>query len=112
MGESTGFDEDSENDSEEEEEDDEETKEDFAFIDDEDLEEEDDLSFYRRVDLQLPEGQSISLPPTPAQPTNPLLKKRKRLLSDLHRHLVELVVVGFNSGKYDLNVLKDMLLPT
>ena len=72
MGESTGFDEDSDEESEEEEE---ETKEDFAFIDDEDLEEEDDLSFYRRVDLQLPEQQSISLPPAPVQPTNPLLKK-------------------------------------
>ena len=89
LGESTGFDADSDDESEEEE-DDEETKEDFAFIDDEDLEEEDDLSFYRRINLQSPERQSIALLPAPAQPTNPLLKKRKRLLS-------ELVVVGFNS---------------
>ena len=88
LGESTGFDANSDDESEEEE--DEETKEDFAFIDDEDLEEEDDLSFYRRIDLQSPERQSIALLPAPAQPTNPLLKKRKRLLS-------ELVVVGFNS---------------
>ena len=29
----------------------------------------------------------------------------------MHRHLAELVVVGFNSGKYDLNVLKDILIP-
>ena len=29
----------------------------------------------------------------------------------MHRHLTELVVVGFNSGKYDLNVLKDILIP-
>ena len=33
------------------------------------------------------------------------------MLSDLHRHLAELVVVGFNSGKYDLNMLKDILIP-
>ena len=29
----------------------------------------------------------------------------------MHHHLTELVVVGFNSGKFDLNVLKDMLIP-
>ena len=29
----------------------------------------------------------------------------------MHRHLAELVVVGFNLGKYDLNVLKDILIP-
>ena len=39
------------------------------------------------------------------------MKKKERLLTDFHRHLTELVVVGFNSGKYDLNVLKDILIP-
>ena len=108
MRESTGFEQDSDVESEEEE----ETQEDRAFIDDDDLEEEDDLSFYRRVDLQFPERQRpLALPAAPVQPTNPLLKKRKRLLSNLYRHLAELVVVGFNSGKYDLNVLKDILIP-
>ena len=29
----------------------------------------------------------------------------------MRRHLAELVVVGFNSGKYNLNVLKDILIP-
>ena len=29
----------------------------------------------------------------------------------MHRHLTQVVVVGFNSGKYDLNVLKDILIP-
>lgn len=29
----------------------------------------------------------------------------------MHHHLTELVVVGFNLGKYDLNVLKDILIP-
>ena len=99
MGERTGFDVDSDDESEEEE--DEETKEDRAFIDDdEEPEEEDDLLFYRRVNLQWPEQQRpLALTAAPVQPTNPLLKKRKRLLSDLHRHLAEQVVVGFNSGK-------------
>ena len=41
----------------------------------------------------------------------PFTEKKERLLADLHRHLAELVVVGFNSGKYDLNVLKDILIP-
>ena len=61
MGESTGFDEDSGDESEEDG--DEETEEDRAFIDDEDdLEEEDGLSFYRRVDLQLPQRRPEALP--------------------------------------------------
>ena len=113
MGEeSTGFDQDSDDESEEDE--DEETEEDRAFIDDDDdLEEkEDDLSFYRRVDLQWPERvRPLASPATSVQPTNRLLKKRERLLSDLRHHLAEMVVVGFNSGKYDLNVLKDILIP-
>ena len=32
-------------------------------------------------------------------------------MTDLHRHLTELIVVGFNSNKYDLSVLKDILIP-
>ena len=32
-------------------------------------------------------------------------------MTDLHHHLAELVVVGFNWGKYDVNVLKDILIP-
>ena len=76
MGESTGFDEDSDDESEEE--DDEETKEGRAFIDDDDeddLEKEGDLSFYRQVNLQLPERQPVALPAAPVQPTNRLLEK-------------------------------------
>ena len=94
--------------------DDEETEENRAFIDDDDeddLEEEDDLSFYRRVDLQFPERRQVASPAAPVQSTSRLLKKRKRLLTDLYRHLTELVVVGFNSSKYDLNVLKDIRIP-
>ena len=73
MGESTGFDQDSDDESKEEE----ETEEDRAFIDDDDLEEEeDDLSFYRQIDLQLPERRRpVALPAAPVQTTNRLLKK-------------------------------------
>ena len=74
MGESTGFDRDSDDKSEVEE--DEESEEDRALIDDDDLEEEeDDLSFYRGVDLQLPERRPVALPAAPVQTTNRLLKK-------------------------------------
>lgn len=38
-------------------------------------------------------------------------KKDRKLLASLENHLSELTVVGFNSGKYDLNVLKDLLIP-
>ena len=81
-------------------------------MDDDDLEEEDDLSFYRRVNLQLPERRRLTLVVAHTQATNRLLKRRKwLLLTDLHRHLTELVVVGINLGKYDLSVLKDILIP-
>ena len=67
MGESTGFDEDSGDKSQED--DDKETEKDQAFIDDDDeadLEEEDHLLFYCRVDLQLPEQQPVGLPAAPS----------------------------------------------
>lgn len=37
--------------------------------------------------------------------------KNNKLQASLKDHLAELTVVGFNSGKYDLNVLKDLLIP-
>ena len=104
--ESTGFDEDSNDESVEEEE--EETEEDRAFIDN-NLKEEDDLSFYRQVNLQWPEPRQVALPLAPVHATNHLLKKIERLLADLHRHLAELVVVGFNSRKYDLILIPHLV---
>ena len=75
-GESASFDEDSDDDEESEEDDDnEETEEDRSFIDEDDLEEENDLSFYRRVHLQLPERRPVALPAAPAQAMSRLLKK-------------------------------------
>jgi len=53
----------------------------------------------------------LSSPASPDEPPNHQLRKTKWLLTDLCRHVTKLVVVGFNSGKYDLNVLKDILIP-
>ena len=109
IGESTGFDDDSDDESDDEE----DTEEDRAFIDD-DLEEEEHISFYRRVDLELGEQRPLYFANCSCSTTKPFTEKKKTnklLLTDLHRHVTELVVVGFNSGKYDLNVLKDMLIP-
>ena len=103
-GESTGF-----------EEEDEETEEDQAFIDDDELEDE-GLSFYRRVDLEqaldLAPLTAVRCDPTPpTAPPNGWRKKTQRLLTEFGRHVTQLVVVGFTSGKYDLNVLEDILIP-
>ena len=102
-GESTGFDDD-------------ETGEDRALIDDDDELEQEDLSFCRRVDLEWEEPVPLPAyhrePAPPPPPKNCWRKKpnggkkTQRLLTDLRRLFTQLVVVGFNSGKYDLNVLK------
>ena len=41
------------------------------------------------------------------QPTNPY----KTLMGQLYGWLHELPVIGFNSGKYDLNAIKQFLVP-
>ena len=41
------------------------------------------------------------------QPTNPY----KTLMKQLHDWLHKLPVIGFNSGKYDLNAVKQFLVP-
>lgn len=37
--------------------------------------------------------------------------KGKKLISELKHHVSELMIIGFNSTTYDLNVLKDILTP-
>ena len=110
MGESTGYDHDgSESESEEEVSD-----SDLEFIDDSDEEEEMDLSWYRRVDQAREEREGFGEMGGDDNPSANLpLRRRKnhRLLSELREHIGEFMVVGFNSGKYDLNVLKDILIP-
>ena len=89
-----------------------ETNSDREFIDD-DIEEE-DVSFYRRVDME-------RTPPTPTSPPRPstttpgkpsrVKTKAERLIQELDEQLRELIVIGFHSGQYDMNVLKRFLIP-
>ena len=59
--------------------------------------------------MPLPAAPEPAPPPPP--PKNRWRKKTQWLLTDLCRHLNQLVVVGFNLGKYDLKVLNDILIP-
>ena len=100
----------------EEEEIESETEEDRAFIDD-DVEEQ-GASFYRALDRQhedqsendheceyhRPEDNS---PEPKEKKVHPLKKLRDRF----QEYLQELPVLGFNSGKYDLNAVKEFLFP-
>ena len=99
MGESTGYDDDTE---EEEDED---------FIDDEEKEEEEDLSWYRRIDKEREDDDQEMPKVEEKEPPTTSRRKIHLLLSQLEEYISELIVVGFNSGKYDLNVLKDILIP-
>ena len=114
IGECTGFDDDDDDDTDWESE---EEETDLEFIDDEELEESTDPSFYRRLNHELDEKEEEQIErqsnssPRPEHAPNRQLKKAKQLVSGLRQHIGELVVVGFNSGKYDLNVLKDVLIP-
>lgn len=107
----TGFDRESEEESKEEE-----TEEDHQFIDDDSLtgEKEEDLSFNQFVNQQSAESahQQPSLPPAESSKQKKTKKtKAEKLIDALNVHISELPVVGFNSGKYDLNVLKEVLIP-
>ena len=90
-----------------------ETNSDREFIDD-DIEEE-GASFYRRVDR---ERQREPVPTSAHRSTSSPKKrpsrvqtKAERLIQELDEQLRELVVIGFHSGQYDLNVLKRFLIP-
>ena len=94
-----------------------ETEEDRAFLDVEEIEEQ-GVSFYRALDRERedqshddqgivdkkPEDHS---PQTKKKKEHPLKKLRDRL----EEYLKELPVLGFNSGKYDLNAVKEFLFP-
>ena len=58
----------------------------------------------------MPLPADLRNPTPPPLPKNGWRKKTQRLLTELRRYVTQLVVVGFNSGKYDLNVLKDILI--
>ncbi|KXJ22829.1 Zinc finger and SCAN domain-containing protein 22 [Exaiptasia diaphana] len=101
---------DSENDDEEEVES--ENEEDRNFIDDASMDDDDhDPGFYRAMDQELrdrfPTLQRSVHNKKEKKRQHPLVKLKVRL----EEYLKELPVVGFNSGKYDLNATKQFLFP-
>ena len=88
-----------------------ETEEDRTFINDEELTEQ-GPSFYRALDFVLPEQSKSDF--DREQPTEPRKMKQsplRKLKERLEDFLKELPVIGFNSGKYDLNAVKEFLFP-
>lgn len=90
-----------------------ETEEDRAFVDDE-VDYEQNPSFYHRIDNDQINNhacqQPLAVPDTregDEQITHPLLN----LKGKLWRHLKTLPVIGFNSGKYDINAVKEFIFP-
>ena len=92
-----------------------ETEEDRAFVDDE---VEQGPSFYRALDQEREEcsddgeqyednGREVNSPQPKKKKDHPL----KILKDRLEDYLKELPVLGFNSGKYDLNAVKEFLFP-
>ena len=107
-------------DEEDEEEIEAENEEDRAFLDDE--VNENDPSFYRRLNVQLDTGRRLEqrqrrdeiadcedLLFGEAQTSDN--KVLNELEERLNTYLQELPVLGFNSGKYDLNAVKEFLFP-
>ncbi|KAL9984700.1 hypothetical protein ACROYT_G007026 [Oculina patagonica] len=92
-------------------------KEDQAFLDNE-VEEEQGPSFYRALDREREDEDSnedyVQHKPEVTS-TEPTKKKehplKKKLRDRLVEYLKELPVIGFNSGKYDLNAVKKFLFP-
>ena len=94
-----------------------ETEEDRAFIDDE-VEREQGLSFYRALDrereMQINNDQEDVDDGIEVKSPEPLKRKEhplKKLKNRLEEYQKELPVLGFNSGKYDLNAVKEFLFP-
>ena len=93
-----------------------ETEEDRAFLDD--AVEEQGPSFYRALDREQEEcsddDQEYEENKQETCSTEPKKKKDhplKKLRERLEEYLEELPVLGFNSGKYDLNAVKEFLFP-
>ena len=101
-----------ETDNEEEEEIESETEEDQAFLDDEELEE-DGPSLYRAFNMERTDQEPIQHERVSANAKEKKKKESplKKLKDRLEEYLKELPVIGFNSGKYDLNVVKEVLFP-
>ena len=98
-----------------------ENKEDRAFLDDE-IQEQEDVSFYRRFHVELDRGirqerrqqrQELAMYEDMlcGQEQTSDNKVLNELTEKLTKYLRELPVLGFNSGKYDLNAVKEFLFP-
>ena len=98
-----------------------ENEEDRAFLDDE-IQEQEDVSFYRRFHVELDRGirqerrkqqQELAMYEDMlfGQEQTSESKVLNELAEKLTEYLRELPVLGSNSGKYDLNTVKEFLFP-
>ncbi|XP_031574894.1 uncharacterized protein LOC116308570 [Actinia tenebrosa] len=83
-----------------------ENEEDRAFIDDKSENEEQDLGFYRALNQELGETQQYREIPKDQKKEKKREHPLVKLEAKLRDYLRELPVLGFNSGKYDLNAAK------
>ena len=111
----------SDNEEDEEEEIEPENEEDRAFLDDE-IQEQEDVSFYRRLNVEVDRERRQQLRQTRDQleELQDIVggsedvsdhKVLSQLEEKLNAYIQELPVLGFNSGKYDLNASKEVLFP-
>ncbi|CAH3138186.1 unnamed protein product [Porites lobata] len=111
----------SDNEEDEEEEIEPENEEDRAFLDDE-IQEQEDVSFYRRLNVKVDRERRQQLRQTRDQleELQDIVggsedvsdhKVLSQLEEKLNAYIQELPVLGFNSGKYDLNASKEFLFP-
>ena len=98
-----------------------ENEEDCAFFDDE-IQEQEDVSFYRRLNVEVDRERRQQLRQTRDQleELQDIVggsedvsdhKVLSQLEEKLNAYIQELPVLGFNSGKYDLNASKEVLFP-
>ncbi|KAK3742160.1 hypothetical protein QZH41_020481 [Actinostola sp. cb2023] len=95
---------------EDEEEIEEENEEDRAFIDD-DCSEQQDPCFYQALNQELGERTVQTERGNPEHQEKKIEHPLARLKVKLEEYLKELPVLGFNTGKYDLNATKEFLFP-
>ncbi|KAK3741920.1 hypothetical protein QZH41_001681 [Actinostola sp. cb2023] len=107
-----------ESDDEDEEEIESENEEDRIFLDDDSVTTETEPDFYRALDqeMEMLDGGEIEREAAQGEVNKEQEKKKKphplvKLKMELEAHLKELPVLGFNNGRYDLNVVKEFLLP-
>ena len=94
-----------------------ETKEDHSFLNDEGIEEK-GVSYnwvldHKREDQSHDDQGNVDEKPEDHSPQTKKTKQQplKKLRDCLEEYLKELPVLGFNSGKYDLNAAREFLFP-